>query len=64
MQLQPELRQPIAKISPKPPRILGRYCKIRSYLVSARNHGVEAIDAIHTALAGNPWLPTITGTAT
>jgi transposase len=39
---------------------LGRYCKIRSYLVSARNHGVEAIDAIHTALAGNPWLPPIT----
>jgi hypothetical protein len=26
----------------------------------ARNHGVEAIDAIHTALAGNPWLPPIT----
>lgn len=41
---------------------LGRYCKIRSYLVSARNHGVEAIDAIHTALAGNPWLPPITAT--
>jgi transposase len=41
---------------------LGRYCKIRSYLVSARNHGVEAIDAIHTALAGNPWLPPITTT--
>jgi len=39
---------------------LGRYCKIRSYLVSARNHGVEAIDAIHAALAGNPWLPAIT----
>lgn len=39
---------------------LGRYCKIRSYLVSARNHGVQAIDAIHTALAGNPWLPPIT----
>jgi transposase len=36
---------------------LGRYCKIRSYLVSAHNHGVQAIDAIHTALAGNPWLP-------
>jgi len=39
---------------------LGRYCKIRSYLVSARNHGVQAIDAIHAALAGNPWLPAIT----
>jgi transposase len=36
---------------------LGRYCRIRSYLTSARNHGVRAIDAIHAALAGNPWLP-------
>ena len=39
---------------------LGRYCTIRSYLVSARNHGVEAIDAINAALAGKPWLPVIT----
>ncbi len=39
---------------------LGRYCTIRSYLVSARNHGMHAIDAIHAALAGNPWLPPIT----
>lgn len=36
---------------------LGRYCRIRSYLTSARNHGVRAIDAIHAALVGNPWLP-------
>lgn len=36
---------------------LARYCRIRSYLVSARNHGLHAIDAIHTALAGSPWLP-------
>jgi len=41
---------------------LGRYCRIRSYLTSARNHGVRAIDAIHAALTGNPWLPVpITG---
>jgi hypothetical protein len=37
---------------------LSRYCRIRSYLVSARNHGIRAIDAIHAALAGQPWLPT------
>ena len=36
---------------------LAGYCCIRSYLVSTRNHGVRAIDAIHTALTGNPWLP-------
>lgn len=32
--------------------------RIRSYLASARGHGIRAIDAIHTALAGRPWLPT------
>jgi transposase len=37
---------------------LAGYCRIRSYLVSSRNHGVRAIDAIHTALNGKPWLPT------
>jgi transposase len=38
---------------------LADYCRGRSYLVSARNHGVRSIDAIHDALTGNPWLPTI-----
>ena len=38
---------------------LADYCRTRSYLVSSRNHGVPAIDAIHAALTGNPWLPTI-----
>jgi hypothetical protein len=38
---------------------LADYCRGRSYLVSARNHGVRPIDAIHNALTGNPWLPTI-----
>lgn len=33
------------------------YLRVRSYLVSARGHGVTAIDAIHAALTGNPWLP-------
>jgi transposase len=37
---------------------LAGYCRIRSYLVSSRGHGVRAIDAIHNALTGNPWLPT------
>jgi transposase len=38
---------------------LAQYCRGRSYLVSARNHGVRPIDAIHAALTGNPWLPTV-----
>lgn len=37
---------------------LARYCRVRSYLVTATNHGLRAIDAIHTALSGKPWLPT------
>jgi hypothetical protein len=36
---------------------LARYCRVRSYLVTSRNHGIRPIDAIHTALAGRPWLP-------
>jgi hypothetical protein len=36
---------------------LSRYCRVRSYLVTARNHGLHAIDAIHAALTGQPWLP-------
>ena len=39
---------------------LTRYCRLRSYLISARNHGIRPIDAIHTALARNPWLPPTT----
>jgi Transposase IS66 family len=35
-----------------------RFCRVRSYLVSARNHDIRPIDAIHSALAGTPWLPT------
>lgn len=37
---------------------LTRYCQVRSYLVSARHHGIRPVDAIHTALTGQPWLPT------
>lgn len=36
---------------------LARFCRVRSYLVTTRNHGITAIDAIHAALAGRPWLP-------
>ncbi len=36
---------------------LASYCRVRSYLVSARGHGIRPIDAIRTALASKPWLP-------
>ena len=36
---------------------LQRHCRIRSYLVSARNHGRRPIDAIRDALSANPWIP-------
>jgi transposase len=36
---------------------LARWCRIRSYLDSAANHGLTALDAIRNALAGIPWLP-------
>jgi hypothetical protein len=36
---------------------LARYCRTRSYLTSARNHGLTTIDAIHRVLTGDPWLP-------
>ena len=39
------------------PRTLDRWCRIRSYLDSARNHGLRALDAITAALEGEPWLP-------
>ena len=38
-------------------RTLARWCRIRSYLDSAANHGLTALDAITRALADNPWLP-------
>ncbi len=39
------------------PTTLAAYLRVRSYLVSARDHGIRAIDAIRIALAGHPWLP-------
>jgi hypothetical protein len=36
---------------------LARWCRIRSYLDSAASHGITALDAISSAIAGKPWLP-------
>ncbi|CAI7979490.1 hypothetical protein FRAHR75_630008 [Frankia sp. Hr75.2] len=41
------------------PTTLAAYLRVRSYLVSARDHGLRAIDAIRLALAGRPWLPVL-----
>jgi transposase IS66 family protein len=36
---------------------LARWCRLRSYLDTAAAHGVTALDAIRTAIEGEPWLP-------
>lgn len=36
---------------------LRRHCRIRSYIVSARNHGRRPLDAIRDALNATPWMP-------
>jgi transposase len=36
---------------------LRRHCRIRSYLVSASNHGRRPIDAIRDAFTATPWMP-------
>ncbi|KDA42373.1 IS66 family transposase [Frankia sp. BMG5.23] len=36
---------------------MAAYLRVRSYLVSARDHGLTAVDAIRLALAGTPWMP-------
>jgi transposase len=33
------------------------FCAIRSYISTVRKHGQNAIDAIHDALIGNPFIP-------
>jgi transposase len=38
-------------------RTAARYCRVRSYLDTARRHGVHPLDAIREALGGNPWMP-------
>jgi hypothetical protein len=36
---------------------LARWCRNRSYLETAAAHGITALDAISSAIAGRPWLP-------
>jgi len=36
---------------------LARWCRLRSYLDTAAAHGTTALDAIHAAIEGKPWLP-------
>lgn len=38
-------------------RTAARYCLVRSYLATARHHGIHPLDALRNALAGNPWMP-------
>ena len=38
-------------------RTAARYCLVRSYLATARHHGIHPLDALRDALAGNPWMP-------
>jgi transposase len=38
-------------------RTAARYCLVRSYLATARHHGIHPLDAIRDALTGNPWMP-------
>jgi transposase len=42
---------------------VSRWCRIRSYLDSAANHGLTVLDAISAALAYKPRLRAIPGTA-
>jgi transposase len=37
------------------------FCRIRSYLTSARNHDVTPLAAIHNALTATPWMPPTNG---
>lgn len=39
------------------------FCAIRSYISTARKHGLNAIDAIHAALIGQPFIPCTSGVA-
>ena len=36
------------------------FCAIRSYISTARKHGLNVIDAIHDALTGSPFIPSTT----
>jgi transposase len=34
------------------------WARVRGYVSTALKHGVNAFDAIHSAITGNPWKPT------
>jgi hypothetical protein len=34
------------------------WARIRGYVSTARKHGINAFEAIHAAVTGNPWTPT------
>ena len=38
-------------------RTAAHYCLVRSYLATARHHGIHPLDALRNALAGQPWMP-------
>ena len=37
------------------------FCKTRSYIATARKHGVNPLDALRQAFTSNPWMPPTTG---
>jgi transposase len=36
------------------------FCTVRSYTATARKHGINTLDALHDAFAGQPWMPPAT----
>lgn len=38
-------------------RTAAHYCVVRSYLATARNHGLHPLGTLREALAGQPWTP-------
>jgi transposase len=34
-----------------------RFCRIRGYLLTARKHGVNMLDALKSAFQGTPFIP-------
>jgi transposase len=37
------------------------FCKIRSYIATARKHETNLFHALRQAFEGDPWIPTATG---
>ena len=35
------------------------FCALRSYLATAAQHGISALDALTRAAEGDPWIPEI-----